>query len=208
MELKSKIRHLKSSHVASVRSDYLIRRLLDLLSWLQKKVLHAGSLCFLGKNMVLLYTRLVFHDAIALRYGWDPFIVPIVHAKFTIEHSFSCAKGGFPSIKHNEIRDLTANLLAEVGHEVQVEPHLQPITGEHFPLASSNVNDGARLDISVNGFWGGNCERIFLDVKVFNPYAPSNCSTTPEEFTDVMRMRRNVTMRQEYVKSSMLHSLP
>ena len=53
-----------------------------------------------------------------------------------------------------------------------VEPHLQPLT-------SSNVNDGARLNISVNGFWGGNCERTFLDVKVFNPYAPSNRSTTP-----------------------------
>jgi len=54
-----------------------------------------------------------------------------------------------------------------------VEPHLQPLT-------SSNVNDGARLNISVNGFWGGNCERTFLDVKVFNPYAPSNHSTTPQ----------------------------
>ena len=74
--------------------------------------------------------------------------------KFTTELSFSCAKGGFPSIRHNEIHDLTANLLTEVGHEVQVEPHLQPITGEQFPLASSNVNDGPRLDISVNGFWG------------------------------------------------------
>ena len=47
-----------------------------------------------------------------------------------VEHSFSCAKGDFPSIRHNEIHDLTANLLAEVGHEVLVEPHLQSITGE------------------------------------------------------------------------------
>ena len=29
----------------------------------------------------------------------------------------------------------------------------------------------------------------------------------PEEFTDVMRMRRNILMRQEYVKLNMLHSL-
>ena len=133
--------------------------------------------------MVLLYTRLVSMIPLLLdNYGWNPARVPLhcsCDAKFTIEHYFSCAKGVFPSIKHNEICDLTANLLAEVGHEVQVEPHLQPITGEHFPLASSNVNDGARLNISVNGFWGGNCERTFLDVKVFNPYAPSNCSTTP-----------------------------
>jgi len=31
----------------------------------------------------------------------------------------------------------------------------------------------------MHGFWGGNSERIFLDVKVFKSYAPSNCSTTP-----------------------------
>jgi len=37
---------------------------------------------------------------------------------------------------------------------------------------------GTSLYISVNGFWGGNCERTFLDVKVFNPYASSNRSTT------------------------------
>ena len=30
---------------------------------------------------------------------------------FSIAHSLSCPKGGFPSIRHNEIRDLTANLL-------------------------------------------------------------------------------------------------
>ena len=42
-----------------------------------------------------------------------------------------------------------------------------------------NVEDGARLDISVNGFWGGRCEKTFLDVKVFNPYAVSNHSSAP-----------------------------
>ena len=66
-----------------------------------------------------------------------------------------------------------------MGHEVQVEPRLQPITGEHFPLASLNIEDGAHLNISVNGFWGGRSERTFLDVKVFNPYAVCNSSATP-----------------------------
>jgi len=46
---------------------------------------------------------------------------------------------------------LTARLLTEVCHEVEVEPHLQPITDEKFILASSNVEDGARLDIAANG---------------------------------------------------------
>ena len=84
---------------------------------------------------------------------------------------------GFLSIRHNEIQDLTASLLSEVCHEVEVEPHLQPVTDEQFILASSNTEDGARLDLSANSFWGGRCEKTYIDVKVFNPHAPSNRST-------------------------------
>jgi len=42
-----------------------------------------------------------------------------------VEHAFSCPKGGFPTIRHNEIRNLTASLLTD---EVQVEPTLQPLS--------------------------------------------------------------------------------
>ena len=43
--------------------------------------------------------------------------------------------------------------------------------------SSSNIQDGARLDIAASGCWGGNHERTFFDVRVFNPHAPSNrCS--------------------------------
>ena len=47
-------------------------------------------------------------------------------------------------------------------------------TGETFRGASANVQDGARLDIAADGFWGGHFERAFMDVHVFNPYAASN----------------------------------
>ena len=43
---------------------------------------------------------------------------------------------------------------------------------------TSNTSDGARLDIAVNGFWGGRFERTHLDVRVFNPSAPSNRNTS------------------------------
>ena len=58
-----------------------------------------------------------FLDAVALRYGWEPSKTPSrcgCGEKFTIEHAMSCPKGGFPSIRHNEVRDLTATLLTEV----------------------------------------------------------------------------------------------
>ena len=63
--------------------------------------------------------------------------------------------GGYPSIRHNEIRDLTAELLSEVCHSVSVEPHLQPLSSETLRCASANVEDGARLDIVANGFRRG-----------------------------------------------------
>ena len=43
--------------------------------------------------------------------------------------------------------------------------------------ATSNTQDGARLDIAANSFWGGRFERAYFDVRVFNPHAPSNRQT-------------------------------
>ncbi len=81
-----------------------------------------------------------FHDALALRYDWNPSQTPTNCAcgkSFTIDHAFTCPRGGFPILRHNEIRDLTANLLTEVCHDVSVEPALQPLTGEMLSGASS-----------------------------------------------------------------------
>ena len=122
-----------------------------------------------------------FIDALALRYGWSPSQTPVYcecGATFTVEHALSCQRGGFPTARHNEIRDITANLLTEVCHDVVIEPDLQPLTGEILTRASSNTADGARLDIAANGLWGGRFERTYLDVRVFNPHAPTNRNTS------------------------------
>ena len=116
-----------------------------------------------------------FHDALALRYGWAPSEMPSTctcGSKFSVEHALSCAMGGFPSIRHNEIRNLTATLLTEVCNDVCIEPELQPVTDEVLMGATANLQDGARLDIAANGFWGGTFERTYFDVRVFNPHAP------------------------------------
>ena len=118
-----------------------------------------------------------FQDALALRYGWTPSEMPATcpcGSKFTVEHALSCNRGGFPTIRHNEIRNLTATLLTEVCHDVCIEPELQPVPAEALSGASANSQDGARLDIAANGVWGGTFERTYFDVRVFNPHAPSN----------------------------------
>ena len=88
----------------------------------------------------------------------------------------TCHLGGFPTIRHNEIRDITATLLTEVCHNVATEPPLQPLTGETLTARSANTNDNARLDIRARSFWN-NSQDAFFDVRVFYPNAPSNCST-------------------------------
>ena len=119
-----------------------------------------------------------FRDALCLRYGWSLINTPRLcncGKTFTTDHAMVCHMGGFPTIRHNEIRDITASLLTEVCPNVAVEPHLQPLTGETFRLASTNTDDGARLDVRASGFWS-HCQDSFFDVRVFHPNAPSNSS--------------------------------
>jgi len=55
---------------------------------------------------------------------------------------------GLPSLRHNEVRDLTATLLAEVCSQVCVEPELQLVSNpDDFSFATSSTQEGARLDM-------------------------------------------------------------
>ena len=56
-------------------------------------------------------------------------------------------------------------------HDVAIEPVLQPLSGESFHYAMANVEDEARLDVSVQGICGNCLQRAFFDVRVFNPTA-------------------------------------
>ena len=80
---------------------------------------------------------------------------------------------GFPTHRHNKIRDFTASVLTEVCHDVCTEPPLQELAGEPLPYATFNREDGARLDIRAQGFWGDRFRRAFFDIRVFYPNATS-----------------------------------
>ena len=117
-----------------------------------------------------------FHDAMCLRYNWQRSNLPshcVCGSSFTTDHALTCPTGGFPSVRHNDLRDFTANLLTEVCPNVCVEPPLQALTGELMSHQTSNSEDGARLDISAQGFWGDRHQRVFFYVRVFHPNAPS-----------------------------------
>lgn len=114
-------------------------------------------------------------------------------------------KGGFPTLHHNEVKDFTANLMAEVCHDLCIKPQPpQPITGETLEGASAITEDEARLDIAASGFWGGRHDRTFFNIRVFNPCTISNHSPVIESM-EISRSRR---MNSESGKSHMAHSLP
>ncbi len=117
---------------------------------------------------------------------------------FSIDHALSCPTGGFPSIRHNEVRDITSSLLSEVCHNVSIEPHLQPLSGEVMTLRSAKTECNSRLDVAANGF-GGGCrfERAFFDVRVFNPCAQSNRQATLQAPTGATNRKRNGNTTRE-----------
>ena len=83
-------------------------------------------------------------------------------SKFNVEHALTCMCGGFRSLQHNEIRDLTASLLTEVCRNVKTEPELQPLTGETLSFRSAKREDNSRLDNCAIVFWGDSCQDAFL----------------------------------------------
>ena len=112
--------------------------------------------------------KTAFRDEIALRYGWTPSNIPshcVCGQAFSLQHALSCPREGYPSIRHNELRDITASLLKETCHGVATEPSLQPVTSETLDGASTNKHDGARLDIVAYGFWESSFERTFFDIR-------------------------------------------
>ena len=108
-----------------------------------------------------------------LRYGRSIANLPTTCAcgsTFTIKHSMSCKKGGFINIRHNDVRDLTAKLLSEICHDVQIEPTLLPLTGDRMEYRTAIEANKARMDIRAREF----CirgQQAFLDARVFYPDA-------------------------------------
>ena len=54
-----------------------------------------------------------------------------------IQHSVNCKKGGLVSIRHNNGRDFTANILKKVYNDDEVEAKLISLTGEQLQCRSA-----------------------------------------------------------------------
>ena len=80
------------------------------------------------------------------------------------------------TLRHNEVRDITAEMLNEVCRNVAKEPTLQPLTGENLNRTAITT-DESRVDISARDFWTRG-QQAFFDVRVFNPFAKHHVNKT------------------------------
>jgi len=179
-EVREAKRETAKTHVQSVTAQLEpeSRRVIELAaekgasSWLTSKPL---------KRHGFRLNKGTFRDGLCLRYGWTPPRLPSLcpcGKSFTVTHAMDCKLGGYPSLRHDEVRNVTATMLREVAHDVALEPSLQPLSGETFNLKSVTTDAQARVDVAASGLWGGRFERTFIDVRVFNPWAPSNQKPT------------------------------
>ena len=113
---------------------------------------------------------------------------------FSVKHALSCPKRGFLTIRHNEIRDITASLLTEVCTEVRVEPELQPVTPDQLNGASANSQDGARLDVSASGVWGDRYQKTLFDERVHLP--PQTGTNNQQQLSANTKWRKKLTYQQ------------
>ena len=79
----------------------------------------------------------------------------------------SCNKGGFVSIRHNDLIDLTVRLVSEVCKDIEIEPKLLPLSGQKINGRTTNRSDEARLDIRARRFWERG-QHAFFNIRVFD----------------------------------------
>ena len=144
-----------------------------------------------------------FRDAVKLRYDWPFDDIPSVCVcgeTFTVDHAMICKRGGFVIQRHNELRDLEADLLNMVCSDVEVEPVLQDISGEQLNRGSNKAQD-ARLDIHARGFWGPQSSAFFATLM------PSLIGTRKySRSTASMKMTRSDCIQGECWMSNTAHS--
>ena len=182
-DLKGKLEELKVS--LSVRTQ----RAVDLAS-------EKGASSWLAaiplKDMNFDLSKREFRDALRLRYNWpipDSPSVCVCGCSFTVDHAMIFQRGGLVTQRHNEIRDLEAELLDMVCYDVAIEPALQPLAGEEHKRGANTAPD-ARLDVHCRGLWERQ-RATFFDIQVCHPNADSYKELRPKQIHKLHEDEKN-----------------
>ena len=78
--------------------------------------------------------------------------------KYNVTHALNCKKGGFATMRHDNLRDFEADILSKIVNVVKTEPELQPVTGEVIERLPGNAS---RPDFRARGVWRAS-QNVFL----------------------------------------------
>ena len=137
-----------------------------------------------------------FRDALRLRHDWailDSPSVCVCGCDFNADHAMICQRGGLIIQPQNEIRDLEAELLDMVCHDVAVEPTLQPLTGEELNRGANTAPD-ARLDEHCRGFWERQ-RAAFFDIRYVTQMRTRTEILPQTKSTNGTKTKRSENMR-------------
>ena len=69
-------------------------------------------------------------------------------------------------MQHNDLRDLTANMMSKVCKDTETEPKLTPLSGEELQGRTANNSNEESVDIRNRGFWERG-QQAFFDLRVY-----------------------------------------
>ena len=119
-------------------------------------------------------TKQEIWDAIKIRYNWPLDRIPsqcICGTSFDVTHALSCKKCGFITLRHNEVPNITSELLDEVCVDVRKEPILQDVHVKQTKV---------KTPVSALNFWTTG-QRAFFGVRVFNLFAQRHSNMAVEK---------------------------
>ena len=115
--------------------------------------------------------------------------------RYDTTHALNCKQGGFVTIRHSNIRDYEANLLAKIHTDIETEPSLQPIEGE---IVNGIPGDNARSDVRGRGVWRDG-RSAFFDVRITN----TNSASQHNVKTEKVLLRHEKEEKREYNRKTM-----
>ena len=111
---------------------------------------------------------------------------------------YSIGKGSFVTIRHNNLRDLTARILLEVCNDTEIKVKLVPLRGEDLTNRTGNRSNEARLGVRASWFWERG-EQVFF--QVYSTPTLANISTNRcNNVMLSMKMKRKEHTMKEYYK--------
>ena len=123
----------------ALRSDH--RELTPVLDLVSERGASSWLTCCPLSHHSFTLTKGEFRDGLCLRYGWTPPRLPslcVCSKPLNVSHALSCPFGGFPTLRHNEVRDITARPLRQVAHNMTAKPPPPARHRRGFPPSHSH----------------------------------------------------------------------